>query len=1151
MPSITVIAVNGRVIEQGPLFVRYEVSYAISGNRTYTCILTVFRNEKHVTVEETYSGFSSGDEAYFNFSYKNGVDPNGRMVMQNTGYMKYSPSNPSGYSGQYNDRTDAKGKLPYELGLYSVNAGGVMHSTSFWKDSGQHAILFSVNRVRDWETETRQIYESRIGQNLRFYQTANDKYMSARIEGKARYWAISLIPRSELVLSGRRFKDFTIPNPILVDSTWSQVPETTNLQPGNTPDVKLWAKLADLSLNRYKEMVFDFPEDVGIKLQDPLMQTESLNSPAEFWSNPKFLFKFYYLLTDKFWDISSELGGAAWGGRGQQFNYATYANNRDKPDWTLAQRKQVRSLLILYTYMVEDDNNLPHTSMLGGHPNFNIDVKAMLGMAAGIFPDHPHAARWKEEFMKNYNEMMEAWTRKANPERNAEGGRWYENLPTYTNATLRGLIPAREGLILFDGTDLFQNENLRSMLRWIMNSLTAIERGTSYAAIPIGAHSNGGSPGGEFDGLYEALADVISDSDPLLGEQMRWMATNGAEGVKPELESTLYTDYGPVIRYDMGGPNEAFVYLQQLNGGGYRWDTATNGTVYYTAGGKRWSWNGTEDNGDAIDMDKLPMMKVLGKGLGRNPADSVLYNLGNVQYYKAQANPSSHPYLSRSVMMVQDRYIALYDDLANLTTDGEFVWANRESGLKEELYDNDDFTNLVRVRTDNQRFAATGSWGNSAPDPSMDPDHWSVRWTGRIMPAYSEAYKFNVVTSPGSSAKVWVDEQLMVDTVAGISNEIPLTAKRLHDFKVEFAHTSGLASLSIRWSSASLGNREIPLRNFYRELDQQPYIYPVANGPGDEHHIVSTAPVSVTSSVYGAVIDGKEVVFNSDTFHYVDDDLFDFTGKVGYARSDELYLIEGDRIGYDGFRIERLSGDFGIGAHRINQQRIEGRFAGISGGTVAITPPEGFSYEQIQVNVEGTPVPFTIVDRSIRFDAAILQSEGYKSFSITSIPTFQFYDDFEDGDSAGWTGNWEVAAVGAGHVFRQPSPSGGAATAGRNDWTDYSVQTRARRIDADTIDLLGRYVDGNHFYFIQLNWNENRVKLYRKTAGTVTLLQTIPIQLNPNLTHQIMLEFQGPNIRGYIDGVERISVADSSIQAGKIGLRASSMADFDDVAVHF
>lgn len=1152
--SVTVSQVNGRVVEQGPLFVKYKVTYTVSGNRTYECEMTVFLNEKHVTVDETYSGFKSSDNVNLKFSYLNGVDPDGRIVMQNGGYSLYSPSNPGGFSGKYADKIDNQGKLPYELGMYSVNSGGIMHSTSFWKDGGDNAILFAVNRVRDWKTEIRKSYQSLVEQNLKFYSTAVDKYMTARIEGTERHWAVSVIPRSDMVMSGRRGKDWTVPPPVTVDSTWTQVPAVTTMQPGNTPDVKLWEKLADLSLNRYKDMIFDFPEDVSIKLPIPYMTNMPLDSPNDLWDGIYHKFTFYYIITDKFWDVSGELGGAAWAGRGQRLNFSDYAYNRDKSTWTLSQRKRARSLLVFHVYTAEDDNNLPHTSMLGGHPNFNMDIKQVLGMAAGIFPQHPHAARWKAEFMKDYNEVMNVWARDANPALHSEGGRWYENLPTYTNASFLGMLAARAGILQYDGTDLFQNETFKEVIRWVMNSLTAIERGTFRAAIPIGAHSAGGQPGGEFDGLYKILAEQLIQSDPALGNQMLWMATNGTQGTKPALESALYTDYGPVLRYDFGGPNEAFVYLQQLNSQGYRWNPYTNGTVYYTADGKRWSWNATEDSGDAIDYGKLPIMHLNGKGLGEHRSDGVLYNFGNVQYYKALANKDFAPYLSRSVMMVQDRYIGLYDDMANTAADGTFVWANRESGLKEELFDNADFTNPVAVKIDNQRFPGSGIWNQTVPDPAMGPDTWSIRWTGEVMPAYTQAYTFYAETAPGDSAKIWVNGQLVTDTLAGVSNPVNLTAKQLYDIKLEYVHQTGTASVVLKWSSASQAKGQIPLNYIYRELDQQPSIYTVKDGPGDEFHIVAPNPLTVAAQTYGAVVNGSEYVFQSDTDQTVQDEVVSFNGKVGYAQSNELALFDGTKIGYDGFVLERMGGEFGVSAKRINHTSITGRFAGLSGGTVTVTPPSGFSFDNSEVKVNGVAVPATVTNGSISFDAAVAQSDGYKTFTITSAPASLFYDDFEDGDSAGWStvsGTWSTAADGAGTVYRQSGGSGGSTTAGDAAWTDYAVQARAKFTASApaTADLLGRYTDGNNFYYLQLNGSENKLKLYKKASGAVSLLQSVPFTVHAGQTYNLKLAFSGPSVQGYVDGVQLVGAADTSLGSGKIGLRTSSGADFDDVSV--
>ena len=68
-----------------------------------------------------------------------------------------------------------------------------------------------------------------------------------------------------------------------------------------------------------------------------------------------------------------------------------------------------------------------------------------------------------------------------------------------------------------------------------------------------------------------------------LGAELKWCLTKGREGQKPAMESTLFYDYGPILRYELGGPHEA--YLQMLHLGsadpmpGYKIAGRTGGTL--------------------------------------------------------------------------------------------------------------------------------------------------------------------------------------------------------------------------------------------------------------------------------------------------------------------------------------------------------------------------------------------------------------------------------------------------------------------------------------------------------------------------------------------------------------------------------------------
>src|SRR5687768_8106765 len=61
------------------------------------------------------------------------------------------------------------------------------------------------------------------------------------------------------------------------------------------------------------------------------------------------------------------------------------------------------------------------------------------------------------------------------------------------------------------------------------------------------------------------------------------------------------------------------------------------------------------------------------------------------------------------------------------------------TGLRGEYFDNRDFTALKLTRVDPSiNFA----WGTGSPAPAVGADTFSVRWTGRVSPRYSETYRF-------------------------------------------------------------------------------------------------------------------------------------------------------------------------------------------------------------------------------------------------------------------------------------------------------------------------------------------------------------------------------------------------------------------------
>lgn len=671
--GVLVTSVNGRATRTGPLLLDYTVDYTLNNGRTYTVVLQFRHGETYIAVDEYMNGITAGNNIYFRFSYWNGLEPDGRLAMTNNGYN-------TDYSGKYNSNLKNGNRLPYYLGLYAPNSGDVVRATAFWKDEGNEALLFSLRGMEDWKLQTFRIWDVKEQrENLYFYSQNADAYMMAGLAGQERHWALSVIPREELRITGITPEDARNANPPVreyrVTSVLNDYINLGNNQFGGGPEVKLFAKLTDFSLDRYKNMVFDFAEDLGMYSSE----SNAITSYSGYYND--YMRQGVTQLANRFWDFSAYLGGAAWP-RLQSTFYPAYGNSRWS--WTDGERLKVRSVLVFLAYLNALDTGMPHHSMLGGHPNFIIDGKQGMALAAGMFPEHPDAAYWKGEFMDFYGKWLENYSRKDQPALNAAGGRWMENIATYALASLRPLHDSHYALKSFDGTELYDNETFLNWMEWMHNTLVPTENGVRQLP-PQGAHAaDKDLPGGEFAGLLDEVTAAMRQSGNARGLQLglewQWSLTKGSQGLKPDLHSRLYTDYGAVLRYDFGGPHEAYVNIQQLFGKGYRWNTLNNGQVYYAAKGKRLSWNDVETTSDQMDLTKLPLFLVNSASLGNKGPDGVLYDFGYAQYYKANGESATGPYLSRGVMMVRDDYIAVYDDVSSNSINGTFYWNN--SGYK-------------------------------------------------------------------------------------------------------------------------------------------------------------------------------------------------------------------------------------------------------------------------------------------------------------------------------------------------------------------------------------------------------------------------------------------------------------------------------------
>ncbi|MEI7554269.1 PA14 domain-containing protein [Candidatus Chlorohelix sp.] len=137
------------------------------------------------------------------------------------------------------------------------------------------------------------------------------------------------------------------------------------------------------------------------------------------------------------------------------------------------------------------------------------------------------------------------------------------------------------------------------------------------------------------------------------------------------------------------------------------------------------------------------------------------------------------------------------------------------TGLKGEYFDNVDFTNLKLTRVDK---TVNFNWGNGSPDSSIGVDTFSVRWSGQVLPQFSETYTFYTQSDDG--VRLWVNGQLLVDNWtnhASVQNSgtIQLTAGQKYYIRMEYYDNRGSAIAKLSWSSPSQSKQIIPVNRLF------------------------------------------------------------------------------------------------------------------------------------------------------------------------------------------------------------------------------------------------------------------------------------------------------------------------------------------------
>lgn len=126
------------------------------------------------------------------------------------------------------------------------------------------------------------------------------------------------------------------------------------------------------------------------------------------------------------------------------------------------------------------------------------------------------------------------------------------------------------------------------------------------------------------------------------------------------------------------------------------------------------------------------------------------------------------------------------------------------AGWVGSYYAAPDFTTLAGTQTDSAiTNGNNGDWGAGSPDPLIFHNYFCCRWTGQMLPQYSETYTITV--NADDTAKLWINGQPMA--LRRLTNDNPTVTYTY----TQTSSTTGTVVLPYNSAAVSVGN-VIPLK---------------------------------------------------------------------------------------------------------------------------------------------------------------------------------------------------------------------------------------------------------------------------------------------------------------------------------------------------
>ena len=120
-------------------------------------------------------------------------------------------------------------------------------------------------------------------------------------------------------------------------------------------------------------------------------------------------------------------------------------------------------------------------------------------------------------------------------------------------------------------------------------------------------------------------------------------------------------------------------------------------------------------------------------------------------------------------------------------------------------------------------------WGAGAPDPRLGTDHFSVRWSGQLVPPTTGRYQF--ITASDDGVRLWIDDVLIIDDWSDHGTQensafVDLVVARAVTLRLEYYENGGDATCRLLWAPPERS------REVLRDVEAPELPAPPENDPG-------------------------------------------------------------------------------------------------------------------------------------------------------------------------------------------------------------------------------------------------------------------------------------------------------------------------------